>query len=61
MQGLDNDSTFKQLMYSYKGSVTCAKERAEFALCRASPQGALGEPEICEAKTASFMQCYHNM
>ena len=48
-------------MYNFKGSVTCANERKEFSICRATPAGKLGEPERCEGKAANFLQCYHDM
>lgn len=60
MQADSVQSTIKSFLFSYKGSVSCAKERSEFALCRATPAGKLGDPEMCESKTANFLQCYHD-
>ena len=48
-------------MYATKGASYCNKERSEFALCRATPAGKLGDPEMCEGKVANFLQCYHDM
>ena len=55
MQAESTSSTLKNFLFSYKGSVACAKERSEFSLCRATPAGKLGDPELCEAKTANFL------
>jgi len=60
MQGLDQASTFKQLLFTYRGSIQCAAEKAEFNVCRATPAGAIGNPEICESKAANFLQCHHS-
>jgi hypothetical protein len=43
------------LLLSTKGAVFCIKERSDFALCRATPAGKLGDPELCESKAASFL------
>ena len=48
MQGLDTDSTLKQLIFSYKGSQLCKAERQEFDLCRTTPSGSAANPERCE-------------
>jgi hypothetical protein len=61
MQGLNNESTLKQLMFAFKGNEFCAAEQAEFKLCRATPAGSHGDPEICEGKVSNFLQCYHDM
>ena len=61
MQGLNTDSTLKQLMFSYKGAQYCAAEAAEFKICRATPAGSYGDVEQCEPKVANFLQCYHDM
>ncbi len=61
MQGVDTQSTLRELLYAYKGSSFCAKERGDFVLCRATPAGRLGDPELCEGKVANFLQCYHDM
>ena len=61
MQGVDTGSTLRELIYAYKGSSYCAKERGDFVLCRATPAGKLGDPELCEGKVANFLQCYHDM
>ncbi|CDW90090.1 UNKNOWN [Stylonychia lemnae] len=61
MQGVDTDSTVKNLIYGFKGASFCAKERGDFVLCRATPAGRLGDPELCEGKVANFLQCYHDM
>ena len=53
--------SLKQLLYAYKGASYCANERSEFVLCRATPAGKLGDPELCEGKVANFLQCYHDM
>ena len=55
MQGLDTDSTLKQLIFSFKGASYCAAERSEFALCRATPAGSHGDPELCEGKVSNFL------
>jgi hypothetical protein len=61
MQGLDTDSTIKQLLWAYKGSQVCKQERSEFMTCRATPSGSAANPEHCEAKVANFLQCYADM
>ena len=48
-------SRIKQLIYAYKGAQVCNRERADFALCRATPAGRLGDPEMCEGRVASFL------
>ena len=58
MQGLDTESTLKNLIYMYKGSQVCKAETKEFKLCRATPAGKFGEPEMCESKVSNFLQCY---
>ena len=58
MQGLDTESTLKNLIYMYKGSQVCKAEAREFKLCRATPAGKHGDPEICEGKVSNFLQCY---
>lgn len=49
MQGLDTDTTIKQLLWSLKGAQVCTKETNDFRLCRATPSGNAGNPEHCEA------------
>jgi hypothetical protein len=61
MQGLDTDSTIKQLIFSFKGATYCAAEKNDFALSRATPAGSHGDPELCEGKVSNFLQCYHDM
>eukprot|EP00347_Sterkiella_histriomuscorum_P011654 403371629 len=61
MQGVDTDQTIRQMIFAYKGATSCAQERGDFVLCRATPAGRLGDPELCEGKVASFLQCYHDM
>ena len=39
----------------YKGSLACKSEANEFKLCRATPQGKLGEPEKCESKVSNYL------
>jgi hypothetical protein len=61
MQGLNTESTIKQLIFAYKGSSYCAAEQGEFLLCRATAAGAHGDPETCESKVSNFLQCYSDM
>ena len=60
MQGVNTDSTVKNLIYMYKGSLTCKSEKADFSLCRATPSGQ-ADPAKCEPQVSSFLQCYHDM
>ena len=30
-------------------------------MCRATPAGKHGDPEVCEPKVANFLECYHQM
>ena len=61
MQGLDNQSTFKNLIYMYKGSQVCKEEANAVKLCRATPAGNLGEPERCLPAATSFLSCYADL
>ena len=61
MQGLDTQSTLKNLIFMYKGSQTCKAEATDFKLCRATPAGKIGDPERCEAKVSNFLACYSDM
>ena len=47
MQGVNTDTTVKNLIYMYKGSMTCKAEKADFSLCRATPSGQ-ADPSKCE-------------
>ena len=60
MQGLDTDSTLKNLIYMYKGSQVCKKEAIDLKTCRATPSGQ-ADPLRCEPKASNFLQCYHEM
>ena len=61
MQALDTDSTLKQLLYSFRGAKQCHAELLDFKMCRATPNGNIGDPEVCEAKVSNFLQCNHDM
>ena len=61
MQGLDTDSTLRQLLWSLRGAHHCQPEMLDFKLCRATPSGNMGDPEACEKKVANFLQCKHDM
>ena len=54
MQGVNTDSTVKNLIYMYKGSLTCKAEKADFNLCRATPSG-MADPSKCEPQVSSFL------
>ena len=60
MQGLDQQSTLKSLIYMYKASAVCPQKQNDFRVCRATPAGQ-AEPERCEEKASSFLSCYHEM
>ena len=55
MQGIDTESTIKNLIFMYKGSIECKAETNDFKLCRATPQGKYGQPEKCEAKVSNYL------
>ena len=57
MQGLDTNSTFKNLIYMYKGSELCKSETSDFKICRATPAGS-ADPSRCESKANLFLSCY---
>ena len=60
MEGLNTESTLKNLIFMYKGSQSCTNEAKDFKLCRATPAG-LADPERCESKVSNFLQCYADM
>ena len=60
MQGLDTQSTLKNLIHMYKGSELCKSETSEFKICRATPAGT-ADPSQCESKANNFLSCYHQV
>ena len=60
MQGLDTNSTLKNLIYMYKGSELCQNETSEFKICRATPAG-LADPTTCQNKANNFLGCYNQV
>ena len=60
MQGVDTETTLKNLIYMYKGSQTCSNQTSDLKICRATPAGQ-ADPERCESKASDFFHCYHSM
>lgn len=46
MQGINNNQTIQQLLFSYKGSKVLTAEINDFKICRATPSGK-ANPEAC--------------
>ena len=59
MQGVDTNSTLKNLIYMYKGSNVCAHEALDFKIAHATPAGRLGDSSVQgEMRAHNFLQCY---
>ncbi len=41
-----------------KGSKQCEAERKKFGICRATPVGKIGDPQMCEPYAVEFMTCF---
>ena len=54
MQGLDTQSTLKNLIFMHKGSQVCKNEMNSFKIARATPAGQ-GDPERCESNVSNFL------
>ena len=54
MQGLDTQSTIKNLIFMHKGSQVCKNEMNAFRIARATPAGQ-SDPERVENHVSNFL------
>lgn len=58
MEGASSEKTFEALIFSFGAMKACKSQRANFVLCRATPQGKVGEPSHCQSQANALLTCY---